>query len=201
MGGILVYQRYYAGADATEGPAPKSPGPKVNVAPGAAPAKATVPGQPPSSAALVLARQPDGLHLGDRLVASGNVLTAVANALGAATRTNRVRETDTVIYAYDPQGLLIYCQQGGGTNRIVLDCDASGGDNGTTAPFTGTLMVEDQVISPGTDSQTLAAIKSLGLTRPGASDTVLGGRYNGLGLVFAYLNSPQHLSYIGIDLK
>ena len=145
--------------------------------------------------------QPDGLHLGGSLVTKGSVLTTVANLLGVPTRTNQAGQTDTVIYAYDRQGLLIYAQKGGGTNSIVLDCEAIGGANGTTFPFTGSLKVEDQVIGPGTDSQALTAIKKLELKHPGTGDSVWGGRYNDLDLVFAYLKSPQRLSLIEIDLK
>jgi hypothetical protein len=145
--------------------------------------------------------QPDGLHLGGSLVTRGSVLTTVANLLGIPTRTNQVGQTDTVIYAYDRQGLLIYAQKGGGTNSIVLDCEGSGGTNGTTLPFTGSLKIEDQVIGPGTDSQALTAIKKLELNHPDTGGSVWGGRYSGLDLVFAYLKSPQRLSLIEIDLK
>ena len=200
-GSVILIQFQKASTVAPEVQPPKAAMPKGHGALGGTPVTAAATGQQISPAPLVLELLPDGLHLGGSLVTGANVLTAVANLLGIPTRTNQVQQTDTVIYAYDQQGLLIYCQKGGGTNRIVLDCDASGGDNGTTSPFVGALKVEDQVISPGTDSQTLAAIKCLGLTRPGTSDTILGGRYNGLDLVFAYLNSPQRLSFIAIDLK
>ena len=52
-----------------------------------------------------------------------------------------------------------------------------------------------------TDSQTLAGIKKLGLGRPTSGGTIWGGRYNTLGLVFAYLKSPRRPSLIEIDLK
>ena len=118
------------------------------------------------SAPLVLELLPDGLHIGGGLVTGGNLLPAVANLLGAPTRTNQAAPAGTVIYAYDDHGLLIYSQPGGGTNHLVLDCEATGGANGTTSPFAGTLKVEDQVIGPDTDSQTLAGIKKLGMGSP-----------------------------------
>jgi hypothetical protein len=201
VGGILVFQRYRAGTDSTAERATSPPGPKANRASKLAPATAATPSKNPSTESLALELQPDGLHLGGSLVPPGNVLTAVAKSLGVATRTNRVGQTDTVIYAYDQQGLLIYSHPGGGTNSIILDCDASGGNHGTTSPFTGTLMVEGQVIRADTDPQTLTAIKQLGLNHPGTSDSVWGGHYNGLDLVFAYLKYPQRLSLIEIDLK
>jgi hypothetical protein len=200
-GAVILIQRHKAGANAVEEQKPKAAMPKVNEAPHPAPAKAAVPSPNVPPPSLVLELQPDGLHLGGGLVTGGNVLTAVANLLGVPTRTNQVGRTDTVIYAYDHQGLLIYSQKSGGTNSIVLDCEAIGGPNGTTSPFTGSLKVEDRVIGPGTDSQTLAAIKKLELNRPGTGGSVWSGHYNGLDLVFAYLKSPQRLSLIEIDLK
>jgi hypothetical protein len=145
--------------------------------------------------------RPAGLHIGGSLVTGGNVLLTVANVLGVPTRTNQVGQTGTVIYAYDHHGLLIYSQPGGGTNSIVLDCEATGGANGTTSPFVGTIKVEDQVIGPDTDAQTLTGIKQLGLGSPRTGGSVWGGRYHNLELVFAYLKSPRHLSLIEIDLK
>ncbi|MGO8928748.1 MAG: hypothetical protein ACLQU3_17920 [Limisphaerales bacterium] len=199
-GGILIAHRYHAGADSTEEHASKAPRPKVNGANGEAPA-AAAPGQHPSPEPLALELRPDGLHIGASHVTPGNILTAVADNLGVATRTNQVGQTDTVIYAYDRQGLLVYSQKGGGTNSIVLDCEANGGTNGATAPFTGTLTIDGQVIRADTDSQTLSAIRQLGLNHPGSDRTIWGGRYNGLELVFAYLKSSQRLSLIEIDLK
>jgi len=201
VGGILVFQRYRVGTDSTAERTTNAPVPKANGASTLAPATAAAPSKNPSTASLVLELQPDGLHIAGSQVTGGNVLTAVAKSLGVATRTNRVGQTDTVIYAYDQHGLLIYSHPGGGTNSIILDCDASGGNHGATSPFTGTLMVEGQVISADTDPQTLTAIKQLGLNHPGTSDSVWGGHYNGLDLVFAYLKSPQRLSLIEIDLK
>jgi hypothetical protein len=150
---------------------------------------------------VVLELQPDGLHFGGKLVTGDNLLSIVVDVLGAATRTNQAAPAGQVIYAYDRQGLLIYSQPGGLTNHIVLDCDAIGGPNGTTSPFAGTLKVEDQVIGPDTDSKTLASMKKLAIDSPKDGGTIWGGHYNSLGLIFAYLKSPQHPSLIEIDLK
>lgn len=200
-GTFILIQRYKAATNAPEKQKPKAAIPKVDAIPRAAPTKAAASRQNVPSSPLVLELQPDGLHLGGSLVTPGNVLSAVAKSLGVATRTNRVGQTDTVIYTYDQQGLLIYSQKSGGTNSIILDCEASGGTHGTTPPFTGTLTVDGQVIRTDTDPQTLTAIKQLGLNHPGSHSGIWGGRYNGLDLVFAYLKSPQRLSLIEIDLK
>lgn len=153
------------------------------------------------SAPLVLELQPDGLHIGGSLVGGSNLLPAIANVLGAPTRTNQAAAAGTIIYAYDDHGLLIYSQPGGRTNHVVLDCEATGGANGTTSPFAGTLKVEDQVIGPDTDLETLAGFKNLGLDNRKSGSTIWGGHYHSLGLIFAYLKSPEHPSLIEIDLK
>ena len=153
------------------------------------------------SAPLVLELQPDGLHIGGNLVGGSNLLPAIANVLGAPSRTNQAAPAGTVVYAYDDHGLLIYSQPGGRTNHIVLDCEATGGANGTTSPFTGTLKVEDQVIGPDTDAQTLAGIEKLGLDNRKSGSMIWGGHYHSLGLIFAYLKSPERPSLIEIDLK
>jgi hypothetical protein len=189
-GTIILIQRHKANTNPPEEQEPKAAIPK-----------AAVPSQKPPLSSLVLELQPDGLHLGGSVVTPDNVLTVVAKTLGVATRTNQVGQADTVIYAYDHAGLLVYSQQGGGTNSIVLDCEANGGIHGTMSPFNGTLTVEGQVIRTDTDPRTLTAIKPLGLSRPGSHNGIWGGRYNGLNLVFAYLKSPQRLSLIEIDLK
>jgi hypothetical protein len=153
------------------------------------------------SSPLVLELQPDGLHIGGSLVSGSNLLTAFAQVLGAPTRTNQAAPAGAVIYAYDDHGLLIYSQPGGRTNHIVLDCEATGGANGTISPFVGMLKVEDQVIGPDTDSQTLAGFKNLGLDNRKSGSKIWGGHYHRLGLIFAYLRSPEQPSLIEIDLK
>jgi hypothetical protein len=175
--------------------------PKVGDASTRTPATAAALGKNPATAPLALELQPDGLHIGGSHVTPGTVLTTVANSLGAATRTNQVGQTDTMIYAYDQQGLLIYSQGAEGTNRIILDCEAGGGTQGSLSPFTGTIAVDGQVIRRDTDPQTLAAIKQLELGHPGSDNGIWGGHYHDLQLVFAYLKSPRRLSLIEIDLK
>jgi hypothetical protein len=167
----------------------------------AAPATAAPVAHGNSSTPLVLELQADGLHIGGSLVTGGSLLPALAHLLGAPTRTNQAAPAGTVIYAYDDHGLLIYSQPGGRTNHIVLDCEATGGANGTTSPFAGTLKVEDQVIGPDTDSQTLAGIKNLGLDNRKSGGSIWGGHYHSLGLIFAYLKSPERPSLIEIDLQ
>jgi hypothetical protein len=199
--GIVLFQRSRAGSDAATKQTPKAASVKADTVPREAVPKAGTASQITSSAPLVLELRTDGLHIGGTHVTPGNILAAVASSLGGPTRTNRVGQTGTVIYAYDQQGLLIYLQPGGHTNSIILDCEANGGTHGTTSPFAGSLTVEGKAIRADTDPQTLTAIKQLALGHPGADSGIWGGRYNNLQLVFAYLKSPQRLSLIEIDLK
>jgi hypothetical protein len=199
--GIALFQRAHTGTASQEEQAPKAAGAKVGGLGRKASAVGAAPTQAGSPAPLALELQPDGLYIGGSLVTTAKILPTVANVLGVPTRTNQVGQTGTVIYAYDHHGLLIYSQPGGGTNSIVLDCEATGGANGTTSPFAGTIKIEDQVIGPDTDAQTLTGIKQLGLGSPRTGGSVWGGRYHNLELVFAYLKSPRHLSLIEIDLR
>ncbi len=199
--GIVVRQRQLAAANSAEARMPGAPMTKVDGAAPRASAMAPALGKNPSHAALVLELQPDGLHIGGRHVTAETALAAIANSLGAATRTNQIGQSDTVIYAYDQQGLMVYSQKAGGTNSIVLDCEASGGTHGTLSPFTGAITVEGQVIRTDTDRQALIAIKHLDLSHTGSDNSIWGGRYHDLGLAFSYLKTPQRLSLIKIDLQ
>jgi hypothetical protein len=199
--GIVLLKRSTSKSHVSDEPQTKPATTKQAEARPPAPAIAAREARDSASAPLDLELRPDGLRIRGSLVAGGNLLTAVANLLGAPTRTNQAAPAGTVIYAYDPQGLLIYSQPDGRTNHIVLDCEATGGPNGTTSPFAGTLKVEDEVIGPDTDSRMLVGMKKLGLDTPKGGGTIWDGHYNGLGLVFAYLKSPRHPSLIEIDLK
>ena len=198
-GALFLYYRTQSKLQ-TE-PAPKGPIPKADATAPKLPATAAAGIPKGSLAPLALELQRDGLHIGPSHVTPANVLDAVAHSLGVASRTNQLGQTDTVIYTYDQQGVLVYSQKGGATNSIVLDCEGSGGVHGATAPFTGTLTVDGVAIGADTDPQKLTALKQLGLSHPGNQAGVWGGRYHDLGLVFAYLKSPAHLSLIEIDLR
>jgi hypothetical protein len=183
----------------------RHPSPQVGAAssrPGGPSAGATAHSGPkPAALPVRLVLQPDGLHVGSSRVTPGDALTCISKVLGPPSRTSPAGQPDTVIYAFDAQGLLIYSGKGARKDSIVLDCDAIGGPNGTTSPFTGTLQVEDHVIRPETDARTLAAIPQLGVTNSPGDSGILGGHYSGVELAFAYLKSRQRLSLIEIDLK
>ena len=199
--GSALFQRYQPGAGATENQAPGAPRANAERAPreSAVGSASAMRGSSPTSVALEL--QPDGLRIRGTLVTRDKLLPTVISLLGLPNRTNQVSQTGTLIYAYDQHGLLIYSQPAGGTNSVVLDCEASGGANGTTSPFSGTLRVEDHLIGPDTDSKKLLAMKPLGLDTPKAGGTIWNGRYRDVNLVFAYLESLQRPSLIQLDLK
>jgi hypothetical protein len=194
----VVYWRFRTPVTAPQetGPTPAKASPASPSTSGAANVKPSG-----STTSLALELRSDGLHVGGSLVTRDNVLPAVAGLLGAPSRTNVVAGTGVTVYAYDPQGVLVYVQPGGRTNSIMLDCDATGGANGTTSAFTGTLKLEDQVIGPETDAKTLGSLKRLGLRSIKSDGSIWGGHYNTLELVFAYLKSPRRLSLIEIDLE
>jgi len=154
-----------------------------------------------SPAQLVLELKPDGLRIRGKLIPPGNVLASVSEILGSPRRTTQAGQSDTGVYAFDSQGVLVYSGHGAGKDSIVLDCEGNGGANGTAAPFAGLLRVEDQVIRPDTDSRTLAGLEQLGLTNPGTGGGIFSGRYHSFELAFAYLRNSQRLSLIEIDLK
>jgi len=199
--GSALFQRHQPGTSSPGGQTSGVASAKADRTPGESTAGAASATPDDSPTSLTLELQPDGLRIRGRLVTRDNLLPTVVSLLGPPSRTNQVSQTRTVVYAYDHHGLLIYSQPGRGTNSVVLDCEASGGANGTTSPFTGTLRVEDRVIGPDTDSQKLAAIKQLGLGAPKADGTIWNGRYKDVDLVFAYLRSPRRPSLIELDLK
>lgn len=199
--GLALFLRAKSDKTAGEEPNPMAVAPKANAASPEAPTKVAAVAQRTLASPLVLELRPDGLRLGDNVLPRDSFLPAVYKLLGAASRTNHVTRTGAVIYAYDQLGLLIYSQPGGGTNSIVLDCDATGGVNGTTSPFAGLLKLENRVIGPDLEAQQLTAITELGLKHPGGSETVWNGRYHGVDLVFAYLKTPQRPSLIELDVK
>jgi hypothetical protein len=196
---FILYQRYQDQVFAPTEPAAPAPPAGDNAAP--TPTAGTPATQEPAPAPLLLELQPDGLQLGGKLVTRETLLPVLRDLLGAPSRTNEIAQTGVTIYAYDRQGLLVYAQPGGGTNSLVLDCDATGGVNGTTSPFAGSLQLEGQQIRPAMNSEELVAIKGFNLKDSGSTGSVWNGRYHGLGLVFAYLKAPGRLSLITIDLK
>jgi hypothetical protein len=198
---FTLYWRARAGAPAEAEPAPKAASPVSTEARQSTPTAVAAAARAGAATSVVLELQPDGLRIGGNLVSRGDSFSAVTKLLGPPTRTNQVAQTGTFTYAYDRHGVLIYARPGGAASSIVLDCEATGGANGTTSPFAGTLKIEGQVISPDTDSRALANIKKLSLGNPRSGGTIWGGRYENMELVFAYLKSPSHLSHIEIDLK
>jgi len=140
----------------------------------------------------------DGVHLGSRLLNRTNALGALVQAFGAPSRTNIVE--DTVMYAYDTQGLVVHCPKEKQNDCLVVYFDALGGDNGARQPFIGTLRIGGHKIQGTTDTQTLISFKELGLNQSG-SNSVMETRCNGVPVSFAYLENPARLSLVQIELK
>jgi hypothetical protein len=199
--GVVLLVRYRSQLNGPSEPKPASRADQKSELAKTTSAKAAAVTEAGKGVTLLLELQPDGLRIGGSRVTAANVLGVVGTLLGLPSRTNQVGQTGATVYAYDPHGLLIYSQKNGGTNSIVLDCEATGGPNGTTSPFAGVLKVENTVIGPDTDPQALASIEKLGLGKPKAGSSIWSGRYHNVDLVFAYLKAPGHLSLIEIDLR
>jgi hypothetical protein len=217
--GILISKRFHSSGDdspsgkprtvaaARELPSPAESRQKVPLASlpaGSLPVtsgQAAAAGQKALTIPLVLELRPDGLRIGDSPVTAGAALACVTKVLGPPTRSTPAGQADTTIYAYDSHGLLIYSDKTSGKDSIVLDCEANGGANGTTSPFTGVLKVEGRVVGPETDFKTLATIQQLGFNISGSEGGLLSGHYHNLNLAFAYFKTPRRLSVIEIDLK
>jgi hypothetical protein len=156
----------------------------------------------PLPAELDIELKSNGLALRGKLITRSNILAAVTELLGEPRIATRPGPSEKGIYAFDTQGVLVYSGEAAGAESLVLDCDGTGGPNGAANPFRGSLRIEDHVIRPDTDSETLAAFKQLGLNNPGTSGSgIFSGHYQGFDLAFAYLRSPRHLSLIEVDLK
>ncbi|HOX57787.1 MAG TPA: hypothetical protein P5205_06180 [Candidatus Paceibacterota bacterium] len=196
---FILYQRYQDDAFPPLEPAATTP--KTGEISPVAPPETAPASRSDLAAPLVLELQAGGLRIGSNLVTRTNLLSVLHDLLGVPNRTNQVAQTGATIYAYDSRGLLVYSLPGAGTNSLVLDCEATGGLNGTTSPFVGAFKLGDRVIRADMALPELTAIKELGLKESGGSSTVWNGRCHGMDLVFAYLKSPRHLSLIEIDLE
>ena len=199
--GFTLFRRSHAEAPAPAEQGPKAANSMVANARRLTPVPVVAATHESAATPLVLELQADGLRLGGSLVDRSDLLAALTKRLGLPTRTNQVAQTGALTYAFDRHGLLIYARPAGAASSLVLDCEATGGANGTTSSFAGTLKIGDQAISPDTDSRTLAGMKKLGLGEPGSGGTIWRGRYENWELVFAYLKSPSRLSLIEIDWK
>jgi hypothetical protein len=197
--GVGIYLHFRAKAADQEQPGQSAPETGAVVPKPQASAAVSSPSRSGNSPTLEL--RSDGLHIKGNLVARDNPLPAVIGAFGAPSRTNLVAESGVAIYAYDQLGILVYVNPPGKTNRVMLDCDATGGTNGTTTAFGGLIKIEDQVIGPETDAKALAGLKRFGVSSVRSDGSLWGGHYGSVELVLAYLKSQQHLSLIEIDLE
>jgi hypothetical protein len=155
----------------------------------------------PRSSEVILTLRTNGLFLQDRPVTGGKTLECLTAILGAPSRTNLLAQGKDAVYVFDSHGILLYSQSQNGDERIELDYEALGGTNGSIHPFSGLLKVGDHAIKTDTDSATLLNIRQLALTNPAGDAAVLGGSFNGLRLIFVYLNSTKRLSLAEIDLS
>jgi hypothetical protein len=154
-----------------------------------------------TSAELALEIRPGGLYVNGTRMTRDSALRSLTEKLGAPARTNRVGQSDRVIYVYDAHGLLVYARHDGVGECLVLDFEGLGGLHGATNAFAGTLIAAGTLLRPDTDSQTLRNFKNLGLTNSQPDGGILSGRCQDVSLSVAYLSSLDRLSLIELDLK
>ena len=164
--------------------------------PGAMPTLASLQENP---AALQIQITQAGLRIGGASVSRANALGVIASVLGRPTRTNSIGAANQFVYAFDSHGLLVYPEKEPGRDSIVIDFEASGGTNGATKPFPGTLKIEDRVVSAGSSSKALGSLGKSGANGGGATSGIFSLKYDRFSLIFAYLTSPDHLSSVEID--
>jgi hypothetical protein len=126
-----------------------------------------------------------------------NALKVLSELGGPPTRTNRLE--DLTMYVFDQQGVVLYSGNKNGKDSLLLYFEPVGGTNGAQHAFTGTLSIGDKAVTLATDPKRLLSLSELGLKE--TATNVFSVQTNGLGLSFAYLNTPAQLSLVQIDLE
>ena len=140
----------------------------------------------------------DGLYLDGARLTRAQAWANIAKALGSPTRTNEFMKGPRKIFAYDHHGILLYGESPEATDSIVVDFEGSGGTNGTSHPFPGSLQVVGHAIENGKDSA--SAMRELKLNKPKPDSLVFSAEYDGTDVIFSYDN-PKKLSIVEIVLK
>jgi hypothetical protein len=126
-----------------------------------------------------------------------NALKVLSDLVGPPTRTNRLE--DLTMYAFDENGTVLYSGNKNGKDSLLLYFEPVGGINGAQHAFAGALSIRGKPVTLATDPKTLLSRAELGLKE--TATNVFSVQTNGLGLSFAYLNTPDQLSLVSIDLE
>lgn len=152
------------------------------------------------SSALLIELRRDGLRVGGNSLNRTNAFDVLLAVLGEPSRTNHVPGSDTQIYAYDRHGVLLYADDSGRSDSVVLYFEAVGGASGAETPFSGDFQIAGNAIAGSTDSGSLRSLPRLDLTER-VTNSIYAGNCDGFNLNFIYLKSPDRLSLVQIDLK
>jgi hypothetical protein len=147
--------------------------------------------------ALQVEVETDRIRISGTTLSRQNALKVLSDLAGPPARTNRLE--DLTMYAFDQNGIVLYADNKNGKDSLLLYFEPVGGVNGAQHAFTGTLSVRGKPITLGTDPKALLSLGELGLKE--TATNVFSVQTNGLGLSFAYLNTPAQLSLVQIDLE
>jgi hypothetical protein len=139
----------------------------------------------------------DHIRISGTALSRENALKVLSDLGGPPARTNRLE--DLTMYAFDQQGVVLYSGNKNGKDSLLLYFEPVGGTNGAQHAFTGTLSIDGKSVTLATDPKRLLSLAGLGLKE--TATNVFSVQTNGLGLSFAYLNTPAQLSLVQIDLE
>jgi hypothetical protein len=141
--------------------------------------------------------EPPNVRVGGTTLSRENALKTLSGLVGVPARTNQI--ADVRIYAFDQSGILLYSEAESGKQSLLVYFQAVGGANGAQNAFSGSLAIRGNGVTVTTGSRSLTAIPELALSE--TAPNVFSGKCEGLGLSFAYLKTPDHLSLVQIDLQ
>jgi hypothetical protein len=148
-------------------------------------------------AALEIKIKPEGVWIGGIPVAGKRVTGGLFPILGTPSRTNHLGDADSLVYAFDDHGLLIYAGRDPAKDSIVIDFEGTGGTNGAVKPFPGTLKILDSFVTAATDPASLSSIE--GVQAGTENSGILSLKCSGFHLVFGYLKGHAQLSMVEVD--
>ena len=124
-----------------------------------------------------------------------------AAVLGPASRTNRVDTLNQLVHAYDAYGLLVYPGKVPVKDSVIIDFEGSGGTNSATSAFSGSLKIDDTVVTRATTTHELRALQSLGLKEGTENSGIFSLKLKHLTVLFVYLKKPDELSLVEVDFQ
>jgi hypothetical protein len=201
-GGVIAFKHGQRSRPESQNQKPRNERPpdmeaNARVLPASAGANLTPAQNRPSRATLSMEVRADGLYLSGTLLTKEQAWGNVTKVFGYPNRTNQCVAGDKQVFAYDQLGILLYGKCPVETESIVVDFDGSGGTNGTSKPFLGSLQVAGYSIRAYTDSASITRELKL---QPKPDSLIISAEYRGTDVIFSY-DSPEKLSIVEIGLK